>query len=342
MYQYSKRTFTVFAGLFLIILFFLSNDPLLDRTYTGIITTGTFPRNMAQVQGKQPNSKLDVLAKLPAMKNVKFKHDKDGHIHYNRSSNCRLLPDILIIGFEKCGTMTLRKYLSSHPSIYITNTNLSIPYFSLKQYQSLEKFTENMSCTPNDQLRLEKISTTGIASKAYETVPNIKLIAIVREPVERALSHHVHRIAREKEQVNDFDVVINRILDGGAMTRSSVLFRQSLYVDRLSQWLQTFGIDKIHFVDGDHFVKDPASELRKLERYLNIIPYFTKDHFIYNPEKKFFCLRAEGNVNGCMNTDKGRPHPVMSNHTRRRLQLFFKPYNEKLFSIIGRNFSWNY
>ena len=263
-----------------------------------------------------------------------------------RPKDCRLYPDILIVGFEKCGTMTLRSYLGTHPQIYITNSNLSIPYFNSVNYVSLETFTKNMSCTPAGKLRLEKISTYGLAVNAYKTLPNIKLLAMVREPVERAMSHHVHRIARSKEISHDFDAVIESLLegdtDGQKTVKTSVLFRQSTYIDRLQQWLQTYGRDKILVVDGDKFIKHPALELNKIEKFLSISPYFTKDHFVFNPVKRFYCLKsARNDTTGCMNGNKGRPHPEMSEVTRKRLQDYFKPFNEKFFLAVGQNFSWN-
>ena len=258
----------------------------------------------------------------------------------NRTKPCRLLPDIMIIGFEKCGTMTLRSYLGTHPEIFISKSNLSIPYFNSYNYTSLEEFTKNKSCTPAGKLRLEKIATPGIAEKAYESVPDIKLLAVVREPVDRAMSHHVHRIAREKENSLAFDSVVKSVMDNG-LFKASVLFRQSTYIDRLQQWIQTYGLDKIYILDGDNFIKNPAVELKNVEKFLGITPYFSEEHFEYNPIKKFYCIKIQG-YNTCMNSDKGRPHQVMSNATRKRLQNYFRPFNEKLFRTTGRNFSWNY
>ena len=262
-----------------------------------------------------------------------------------RPVDCKLYPDILIIGFEKCGTMTLRSYLASHPEIFITKSNLSIPYFNSLNYTSFEEFTKNVACTPRGKLRLEKISTHGRAEKAHERLPDIKLLAIVREPVERAMSHHLHRIARNKETAYNFDVLIESLLNGHTKksVKTSVLFRQSTYIIRLQQWIQTYGISRIHIVDGDNFIKNPAFELKKVEQFLGILPHFSDEHFVYNPVKRFYCLKLTGNdTNRCMNGDKGRPHPEMSTTTRKRLQQYFKPFNEKLFVTLGRNFSWIY
>ena len=205
-------------------------------------------------------------------------------------------------------------------------------------------FPKRTPCRPSPQrkLKLEKISVSGSAVKVYESIPNVKLLAIVREPVERAMSHYVHQVAERVEKLNSFDARIKTFLDNRTNENETItesgLFLFSTYIDRLQQWLHVFGRDKIHVVDGDNFVKHPASTLNKIETFLNISSYFTDDHFVYNKEKKFYCLKKSG----CMGSNKGRPHPNMTDVTRKRLQAYFKPFNEKLFHTLGQRFSWNY
>ena len=259
-----------------------------------------------------------------------------------RFENCRLYPDVLIVGFEKCGTLTLRSFLGAHPQIFITDSNLNIPYFNSVNYVSFEEFTQDKPCTPTGKLRLEKIATNGSAGNVYQTLPNLKLLVIIREPVERAMSHHIHRLARKKEKTIRFDNEIKSLLDGDKQN-SSILFQQSTYIDRLQQWLQTYGRNKMHVIDGDNFSRNPAVELNNVEKFLDIAPYFTEAHFVFDPAKKFYCLkRTTTDTPYCMNKGKGRPHPTMSVETRQRLQDYFRPYNEKLFQALGKKFLWNY
>ena len=241
--------------------------------------------------------------------------------------------------------LKLRSFLGVHSQLFITNSQLSIPYFNSinsANHVSFEEFNKELPCTPAGKLRLENISTNGSAVNVYQTLPNVKLLAIVREPVERAMSHHIHRIARKKQENRTFEAEIKSLLDAGTQG-TSILFRQSAYIDRLQQWLQTFGRDKIHLIDGDNFVRQPALELNKVEKFLNILPYFTDDHFVFNPVKKFYCLkRWPTDTLHCMNRGKGRSHPEMSERTRKILQNYFRPFNEKLFLALGQKFSWNY
>ena len=263
---------------------------------------------------------------------------------YRDMLKCRKLPDVLIIGFEKCGTVTLKSYLSIHPQIYQVGLLLNYQLFNRDSKTTVEQYTKNKPCTPNGKLRLEKLATWGTVAKTAAVVPNAKLIAIVKEPVERSMSHYVHRTTKGIESTKyNFDTMIASIMDYGKPIpiKTSVLFRQSKYIERLEPWIESYGLDNIHLVDGDNFVKNPASELQAVENFLGLKPYITNDNFVYNPVKKFYCLKQNGD-DACMTSDKGRPHPEMLNTTRTRLQEYYKPYNERLFSTIGRKFPWNY
>ena len=119
------------------------------------------------------------------------------------SENCRLYPDIISVGFDKCGTITLRRYFGSHPEIFLTHIEINIPYFNPVIRISFGNFTKHMPCTPARKQKLEKISVDGSAVKVFETIPNVKLLAFVREPVERAMSQYVHNVAIRKENRTD-------------------------------------------------------------------------------------------------------------------------------------------
>ena len=262
-----------------------------------------------------------------------------------KTLGCRKLPDVLIIGFEKCGTVTFKSFLGIHPQIFVPNLHQNYNLFNKGTNLNVAQFTRNQKCTPTDKLRLEKLSTWGTALKTFQVIPRVKLIAIVREPVERTMSHFVHRIAICKEKrPYDFDKTVAAIMNGkGPIKQSaSILFRQSQYIDRLRPWSLKYGIDNIHIVDGDNFVKNPVLELQKIEHFLELKPYITDEKFVYNPARKFYCLKDKAGSASCMSKNKGRAHPSMSEVTRTRLQHYYRPYNEDLFKLLGHRFSWNY
>ena len=257
---------------------------------------------------------------------------------------CMKLPDVLTIGFEKCGTDTLDTYLGTHPQIFFAREGY-YQLFNKGSTVSVHGYTKNKTCTPTGQLRLNKLATTGKTEKTNKVIPNAKLLAIVKEPVDRAMSHYVHRLENGMEnKTSNFDRVITSILDQGKphTVTASVLFRQSRFLERLTPWIAQYGLDKIHIVDGDTFVKNPVQELQKVEQFLGLTPFFTEDQFVYSPDRGFFCLKKENDDTKCMSSVKGRPHPQMAKKTRSRLEEYFKPLNENFFKTFGHNFSWHY
>ena len=259
---------------------------------------------------------------------------------YERLFGCRLLPDILTIGFEKCGTITLNTFLGIHPQVFIAREE-NYRQFNDDSTVSVQEYNRNKQCTPPGQFRLNKLGTQGTAENAFKVIPNAKLLAIVREPVERAMSHYLMLVEKGKESnQSNFDSTIASNMDNEEF--SSVLFNQSRFIDKLKPWIAKYGLDNIHIVDGDTFVKNPGEDLQKVERFLGLQPFITENHFVYSTDKGFYCLKGQNDDVKCGSSKKGRPHPQMSNETRTRLHRYFKPFNNELFRTIGRNFSWNY
>ena len=248
---------------------------------------------------------------------------------FKNDSDCRQLPDILIIGFEKCGTITLRQFLGLHPTIYITKKRGNNHFFDKDELRTPIKLAKNRPCTANEELRLEKLATPGKADKVFKYLPNVKLIAIVREPVERTMSQFVHvKALRKIPDDMDFEQFLNHVRQ---------LYK---YTHIIKRWVELFGKEKILVLDGDEFARNPVVELRKAEVFLGLNSYFNKDLFVYNETRKFYCFKTETG-NECMYPGKGRPHPVMRNETRALLKTLFHSLNEEFFKLIGRRFPWN-
>ena len=237
----------------------------------------------------------------------------------------------------------MKEYLGIHPQLFVTREE-NFQLFSEDFNMTVEEYTKNAKCTPPGQFRLNKLGIHGTAERTYKFLPYIKLLAVVREPVERAMSHYMMQHERGKESnTSSFDSRIATILDSNnpRLVKSSILFSQSRYIEKLDPWIVKYGLDTIHIVDGDTFAKHPVGELQKVEKFLGLKPFVTRDYFVYNSEKRFYCIKKNGDSK-CMPSRKGRLHLKMSSTTRTRLQEYFKPFNLELFRTIGRNFSWNY
>ena len=257
------------------------------------------------VKGDTPWTKLVKPNQLPRLKTSKI----EGKFH-NRvnkmNAQCRFLPDILIFGFDKCGTMTLRQFLSVHPDIFITQNDGNNKFFreiaeSAYNHKTvpLSKKTE---CTPKGKLRLEKLVNPRYPESVKRYVPNIKLIAIVKEPVERTMSHYVHFVVQSDKPLRmvDFDLCARRLVSSPIGPSSKAvgndhrcdgtnhIITTSMYATSLKKWVDIFGLENILIIDGDNFVSNPVEELRKAEDFIGLEHKISESDFYYDKQKKFF------------------------------------------------------
>ena len=264
---------------------------------------------------------------------------------FDHGDNCtKRLPHAIIFGVMKCGTEALSTFLSIHPDIAMQLKLQTVMYFNKNYMKGLDWYRNEMPCSSNGQITMEKspqyFTSRFVPERIHEMNSSIKLIAIVREPISRAISHYSHvRNIKPGLYPLSFEQTIVDQLDH--IDRSHETILKSLYSVHLRRWLEYFKIDQIHIVDGDNFKLHQTDELNKVEHFLGLRRYITPNHFVYNEEKGFYCLNVTGHAD-CMAKGKGRHHPEVSVTMIERLKQFFKPYNEDLFKIIGRRFDWGY
>ena len=116
-------------------------------------------------------------------------------------------------------------------------------------------------------LRFEKIANgVKYAERVYQYIPNVKLIAIVREPIERAMSHFVHFVEYNFIPLN---ATFEEAISAHSPYMRCPLY-WSYYADRLQTWVDVYGANNILILDGDKFVKDPFSGLKMVEDFVGI------------------------------------------------------------------------
>jgi len=212
---------------------------------------------------------------------------------------------------------------------------------------------------------IEKTPGYFIEPEAPERVmktlgPGVKLILIVRDPVERTVSDYVQlklkyektrRLRNSKNFHEDENsapptmapferkVLLN---DGRQINTSYKPIRIGQYDVHMNRWLNVFSMEQILVVDGERMVKNPFDSLLKVETFLGLEHWFSPDMFVRNPDTGFFCLKAsETGVKGqgCLAKSKGRPHPRISDSVRRKLTNFYRKHVYNFFSMIGQQFN---
>ena len=226
------------------------------------------------------------------------------------------------------------------------------------------EFRQQLPYAYDYQITIEKtpgyFRTVKAPKKVFKMNPSIKLILIVRNPVTRIVSHYTHLLTRNKSYHNDLNRLANKskhfeelvfhkngsvkIKDKGFDTIkfSTTLVYDSLYSIHFENWLKYFPINQIHVVNGEEFIKNPFKEIKKVEEFLSLSPFITEKDFIYNPIKRFYCLKRKKNKNTmkCLQKSKGRIHPEIDSSLLEKLKKFFKPFDQKFFFLIQQKPFW--
>ena len=193
-------------------------------------------------------------------------------------------------------------------------------------------------------------------SRVFQLNPNMKLILILRDPVLRVISHFAHLKAEELKFFGKKGVTIEEeIFDQNGQIRIKTtkqkysdflsitedfrnsLISDSLYFFHLKRWLQYFNSSQFLFVNGHEFIKNPYNEVIKVEKFLELKPFFKREHFIFDNKKKFYCLSGQlynKTKNQCLDKKKGRPHPNIDPVTINKIRKYLKPQSIKLFQFL--------
>lgn len=126
----------------------------------------------------------------------------------------------------------------------------------------------------------------------------------------------------------------------GSVNPYSIFINLSKYSTIVKRWLQFFSLSQIHIVDGDEFKEDQIKVLSRAESFLGIKHYITDDKFVFDKEKGFYCLKGKSGDPVCLGNGKGREHPTLRKANFHKLKAYFKPYNERFFRMVGKNFDW--
>ena len=258
----------------------------------------------------------------------------------------RVLPDFLIIGAARSGTTSLYSYLADHPEV-ASGSRKEIGFFDRGFGRGLLWYRAHFPtilATRFRRLTGGKPLLTGEATPEYlfhphvpkrvaETLPNAKLIVLLRNPVERAYSHYHLQIRNGFESLSFEEAVereeerlhgeLERITaDEGSFSKElhfhSYLTR-GVYADQFANWLRFFPRERLLILATEKFNRRRADTFHRVLEFLDLSPWepetFPKHH------------RA--------------PRLQMNPATKKRLEEYFAPHNRRLYELLGEDFGWD-
>ncbi len=176
--------------------------------------------------------------------------------------------DLIQIGFQKCGTTSLYRWLRQHPDLEFYNGRKDPQFFNREKnwrekidlYHSHFSDPNKLWAEASDQYTTFP-EFTGTAKKIYDYNPDIKFVAVIRDPVERTLSHYDFNKLRGGARGDNKEEVI--------LEASKYTFR-SQYFLQLKQFLELFKKEQFKIVLFDELKENPKQVLSDTFNYLGI------------------------------------------------------------------------
>jgi hypothetical protein len=247
----------------------------------------------------------------------------------------RSLPDFLIIGAPKCGTTSLYNLLARHPQVlasheketrYLNHGNKPTVQ-KYKQFFPLKFFLSNK--TQTFEATTTYFSNSLVAEFLTNHLPDTKLILMVRDPVQRAVSQFNHFIQRGRESASIEDA-FHILLDAYEGSKSpaktkcpnclaSDYFRYGFYSEFLPYWEKWLEKGDFLLVVSETFYGDPDHELKRVCNFLNLAGPLPLTNAIYN---------------------QGKSRVELPHNLQKRLRNLYEPYNLKLSERFGLELTW--
>ena len=256
------------------------------------------------------------------------------------------LPDFLIIGAQKAGTRWLLNNLRKHPQLGLPEHELHFfdkaVNYSKGQGWYAEQFDSYSNCeligekTP-DYLWYSKedlVHHQGrIPSKIHQLLPKVKLVCLLRNPVERAISA-INHLLREGYMNSG---QLGNVFQNHALINQHGVLDIGLYHLHIKAFLRHFAKDQFYIGTYEHDIRDnPLKGVNQILTFLEV-ELMTSEMLDTTPlnisrvnvgHKRVYRLGGRTLLDRRV---KWQPSP----DDRKNLQDFYRPHNEQLFNLLG-------
>jgi hypothetical protein len=291
-----------------------------------------------------------------------------------------LLPNLLILGAAKSGTSSLYRYLGQHPQVFMSHfkeptffvwegreydiQGPGVEQIGKRMIKDIDSYLRLFSDGRHQRIRGEAstgyLHTPGVAETIRHHVPEAKLMAILRNPIDRAYSAFLHAQRLGLEPMSDFEQALDdephRVRTGwiGLTTYTTV----GMYAEQLERYVAVFPCQQIRIYLFEDLARDPIGLAQDSFRYLGVDDSFEPDVSMQaNRGSAVRSLRLASVFSRLRATSLGRrsrlgrsvrtfvsgvnerPKGLLTPNVRRRLAAVFEPDVEKLSRLLDRDLS---
>lgn len=259
------------------------------------------------------------------------------------SGGLRCLPDTIIIGAQKSGTSSLFSYLTQHPEIR-GSSRKEVHYFDGGLVPGVDNYRKGenwyrahfpLDTGERDKRLIEAtpsyLFVPSVPGRIQQLLPEAKLIVVLRDPVERAISHFFHEVRGGKESrpimpalTEEDDLLAPIWKSGDFKSRQFLSFSykaRGRYAEQVSRYFELFSREQVLVLSSKALFEATNDTLAGIFEFLG--------------------------VGGSLQTTiDQRPKNVGTNKSpveasvRDYLSDYFAPHNETLFELLGERLDW--
>ena len=262
------------------------------------------------------------------------------------TAEARVLPDFIILGAQKAGTSSLSKYLRQHPLLFASPLGKwgRGHYFDghgdgfandrmrgeawyrahFPRRHEIGELARVFDCTPN------YLFDAASPKRMHDLIPDARLIALLRNPTERAISHYFMSRQRDNEPLGMLDAFQSEELRWeqamsqqhakGKFRISQTYKSRGRYAEQLARYFDLFPREQVLILQSEEFFADPQETLRGVFGFLGVRPDVTIP-----------------DLRPVMVGKHKEPAPTA---VREYLDGYFGPHNRALYKLLDRDFHW--
>lgn len=269
------------------------------------------------------------------------------------TGKARILPSFLIIGAQRAGTTSLYDHLRHHPDIaepaggeQSVSWRKELHFFDEKFWRGIDWYRSFFPLAASRRIaRLRGSDLVAYEATPYylfhpavpervaRTIPDVRLIALLRDPIERAYSHYQMMLRKNTERLSFEDAIAaeeerlageeERLLADpryfSRHHRHHSYISRGLYADQLERWFAHFPREQLLVLRAEDFFAKPAEALADVLAFLGLRDWSPGEFEARN--------RAS--------------YAPIDAPLRRRLEERLAEPNARLERLLGRDFRWS-
>lgn len=259
-----------------------------------------------------------------------------------------VLPDFLLIGVQKGGTTSLYHYLAQHPDVmgvgakelfyfdrrYALGENWYRCWFPTSGAMKRARDRSNGRAILTGEASTSYLDHPAVPARAAELIPEAKVVAVLRDPAERALSHYFHNRRKGREPFDVLDAfraesarlegeaeraIADPAYESEALMHFNYLSRGH-YADHLERWAEHYPEAQTLVLRSEDLFERPAEVFEQTLDFLGLAPWQPEAFPVRNP---------------------GTNRRAVADDVRAYLDGHYAPHNARLGGMLGKEFDWS-